>query len=71
MAADVIPGAAFAVGSRRPLFPLDGYYNFAFHPTYDVAPDDRHFVMIRSRHFGESFDLVVIEHWDQELATPR
>ena len=71
MAADVIAGAAFAVGNRRPLFPLDGYYNFAFHPTYDVAPDDRHFVMIRSRHFGESFDLVVIEHWDQELATPR
>jgi serine/threonine-protein kinase len=72
MAADVVPGNAFGVANRRALFSLEGYYNFAFHPTYDVAPDDRHFVMIRSRHFGPSFDLVVIEHLEQELAaSPR
>ncbi|MEO6445947.1 MAG: hypothetical protein ABIZ91_15055, partial [Gemmatimonadaceae bacterium] len=51
------------VGQRRSLFTIQEYYNFSFHPTYDVARDDRHFAMIRSRYFGESFDLVVIENW--------
>ena len=60
----------FTVGRRQALFPIDEYFNFSFHPTYDVTPDGRNFVMIRSRHFGETFDLVVIEHWTPPLS-PR
>ena len=71
VAAEVVAGPAFAVGRRQPLFSLQGYYNFSFHPTYDVAPDDRHFAMIRSRHIGEQFDLVVIDHWQQEFSSAR
>jgi len=55
--------SSFAVGQRRALFSVEEYYNFVYHPTYAVAKDDQHFAMIRSRHFGESFDLVVIENW--------
>ena len=60
---DVQPGAAFTHGKQRPLFPLDEYYNFDYHPMYTVAKDDQHFYMIRSRHFGELFDLIVVENW--------
>ncbi|HZI28184.1 MAG TPA: protein kinase [Gemmatimonadaceae bacterium] len=63
VAAEILTAPGFSVGRRRVLFTIDEYYNFSFHPTYDVAPDGQHFVMIRSRHFGETFDLVVIENW--------
>ena len=63
MVAEISPGKTLAVGQQRALFPLDDYYNFSYHPMYAVARDDQHFAMIRSRHFGEQFDLVVVESW--------
>ena len=71
MVAEIKAGTSFAVGAQRALFPLDDYYNFAFHPMYAVARDDQHFAMIRSRHFGEQFDLVVMENWASGTRSAR
>ncbi|MEP7327128.1 MAG: protein kinase, partial [Gemmatimonadota bacterium] len=47
MAVAVAPGPSFAAGTPRPLFSLSGYRSARNRQQYDVAPDDRHFVMIR------------------------
>ena len=67
MVADIKPGAAFVIGQRRPLFPLDEYFNFAYQANYAVAPDDQHLYMIRSRKTGALFELVVVENWARTL----
>ena len=69
--AEIQPGPAFVIRSRRPLFPLDEYYNFAFHPNYAVAPDDQHFYMVRSRSSAAVFDLVMVEHGRRGAAVSR
>jgi len=68
MAAEVrMTEPAFVVGRRRPLFPVDRYYNYAWHPNYAVGPSDQTFYMIRPLDRGHAFDLIVIEHWQQAL----
>ncbi len=47
MAVDVLPGEAFTFGTPHALFPLNGYLAARNRPEYDVAPDDRRFLMIR------------------------
>ena len=71
MAAQVRGDSTLVVGSRVSLFPVDVYYNFVFHPTYDVGPDDRGFAMIRPLSTSSSFDITVVEHWTQEPGLAR
>jgi hypothetical protein len=55
--------APLAVASRRKLF--EG--NFVFltgHSTYDVAPDGRHFLMLRPVRVAQA---IVIHNWRAEL----
>ena len=47
MAVDVLPGVAFTLGTPHPLVSLTGYRAARNRPQYDVAPDDRRFLMIR------------------------
>jgi hypothetical protein len=54
-------------GQHRVLFPVTDYYTYAFHPQYDVTPDDQRFVMIRYRGVGEAGELIVVENWFEEL----
>ena len=61
MVAEIDSGPAFRIRSRRSLFAIDEYFNFAFHPQYAVAPDDQHFYMIRARRSAGVFDLVMVE----------
>ena len=49
MAVDITPGTTFVAGTPRPLFSLSGYRSARNRQQYDVAPDDKHFVMIRER----------------------
>ena len=66
MAVAVGPGAVFAPGIPQILFPLTGYRAARNRQQYDVAPDDRRFLMIKeSGNAGE--ELVYVENWFTEL----
>ena len=67
MAVDVMPGAAFTPGTPHPLFSLAGYRAARNRPQYDVAPDDRRFLMIREYNDGSDQELVYVENWFPEL----
>ena len=64
MAAPVLPGASFNIGSPRALFPVEGYRRARNHPQYDVASDGR-FVMIREAPVAPG--AVYAENWLAEL----
>ena len=66
MAVDVLPGEAFTFGTPHALFPLTGYLAARNRPEYDVAPDDRRFLMIRVPGASNE-ELVYVENWFTEL----
>ncbi len=64
MAATIARAPVLAVVNRDTLF--EGHYpTDPWHPNYDVTPDGRHFVMLRS--VEENRDLVVVVNWVEEL----
>ncbi|HKI95132.1 MAG TPA: protein kinase [Gemmatimonadales bacterium] len=66
MAVDVGVGPTLSVGSPHPLFSVLPYRSAFNRQEYDVAPDGRHFVMIRD--VGEGSETVMyVEHWFTEL----
>jgi serine/threonine-protein kinase len=67
MAVDVAPGATFVAGTPRPLFPLTGYRSARNRQQYDVAPDDRRFLMIREPEAAGPGTVVYVENWLSEL----
>ncbi|MFL5505414.1 MAG: protein kinase domain-containing protein [Gemmatimonadales bacterium] len=67
MSVDITPGAAFVAGTPRPLFPIAGYRSARNRQQYDVAPDDRHFLMIREPSDPRGDHVVFVEHWFPEL----
>jgi WD40 repeat protein len=67
MAVDVTPGTTFVAGTPRPLFSLSGYRSARNRQQYDVAPDDKHFVMIRERTTDTPTNVVYAENWFEEL----
>jgi Tol biopolymer transport system component len=66
MAVPVGPGPTLALGSPRELFSTAGYRAARNRQEYDVAPDDRHFVMIRDLARAAD-EAVYVEHWLPEL----
>ena len=66
LAAAVLPGATFGVGERRVLFSVAEYENYMIKRTYDVSPDGRRFVMIRSPRKPRD-ELIVVENVFEEL----
>jgi len=64
IAVDVRPGPVFSVGSRRRLF-QGRYAANNNYPNYDVHPDGRRFLMIKSQE-GPS-ELVAVLGWFEEL----
>jgi serine/threonine-protein kinase len=67
MVVPVTAGATFAAGTPRPLFSLSGYREARNRQQYDVAPDDRRFVMIRESNGDASGTVVYVENWLAEL----
>ncbi len=65
IALPVPPGPVFTPGLPRPLFSLQGYVNARNRQQYDVAPDDRRFLMIRA--IGGQNQAVYAENWLPEL----
>jgi Tol biopolymer transport system component len=66
VAVPVLAGDTFALGRQEVLFSISEYENYWQWRDYDVAPDGRHFVMIRSA--GKPRDeLIVVENFFEEL----
>ncbi len=72
VAAEVRTSGSFSVSSRRPLFSAAPYAALGVHQTYDVGPDDKRFIMIRtngSRNGDQRDELIVVKNWFEELKT--
>jgi serine/threonine-protein kinase len=71
MVVPVTPGATFAPGEPRSLFPLgSGLFGSSIVPYYDLTPDDKRFVTVRLAAVNQApgaGQLVVVDNWDQEL----
>ncbi len=65
VAIPVPPGPVFTPGLPRVLFSLAGYINARNRQQYDVASDDRRFLMIRA--IGGQNEAVYAENWFAEL----
>jgi len=63
MAADIRPGATFAVGEQRALFSFAPFLRLGPIPSYDVTADDRRFVMLREGESAQESELIVAMHW--------
>jgi Tol biopolymer transport system component len=68
MAVPVRTRPTFTAGTPRRLFSVAGYRAARNRQEYDVAPDDRHFVMIRDLAADARGNVVYVEHWFAELA---
>lgn len=67
MAVPVGPGPVFTPGIPQPLFSLAGYRGASNRQEYDVAPDDRHFIMIRDLRGSAQSEVIYAENWLPEL----
>ena len=63
----VTPGAGFAVGQPRVLFPAAQYVLTGNAGVYDVSPDDKRFLLVRGATGGVGTELVVVQNWFEEL----
>jgi serine/threonine-protein kinase len=72
VSAAVTTSPAFAVQSRTVLFNAAAYSILAIsRHSFDVMPDDQHFLMIRRRGGSPSAQMVVVENWFDELRATR
>jgi eukaryotic-like serine/threonine-protein kinase len=66
VAAELRPGPQFSVGAQHALFSAASFVRSGMH-SYAVSPDDRRFLLVREGDATQQGDLVVAEHWLQEL----
>ena len=59
----------FATVREAVLFPMDGYLTASAHAMYDVSPDDRRFVMLRTggNEGAASAEVYLVTNWFEEL----
>jgi hypothetical protein len=67
MSVDVLPGSTFIAGDRRALFSVQPFSVDVSTRSYDVAPDDDRFVMIRLAPDEGLGQIVVVENFFEEL----
>jgi serine/threonine-protein kinase len=67
MVAPVRTGRTFSHGEPRMLFSAPEFIGEAYHRAYDVARDDRRFLMIQSSRIRAG-TLMLVLHWNVELA---
>jgi eukaryotic-like serine/threonine-protein kinase len=67
IAAQVRTAPSFSVDSQKSLFPLTGINIAASTQGYAVANDDKQFLMMRETAAGAAGELIVSEHWFEEL----
>ena len=68
IAAEVMAGDVFRIGSARTLFAIHGYGNDNRHHHYAVSPDDRSFYLVKAPDvFGTADQLIITLNWFEEL----
>ena len=67
MSLPVAPGAGFAPGSARALFPIGGYASANNRPQYDVSSDDRRFIMIKRPVSDRPPEVVLVDNFIADL----
>ncbi len=67
VSAEVRPGSAFSVGAQRILFSTASFAGGGGIHSYSVSPDDRRFVFMREGEATQQSELVVAQHWLQEV----
>ena len=67
MAVAVRPGATFAAEQPKMLFSTASYVPVAPVQSFDVSPDDKRFVFLRETSPNERNELIVVQHWTEEL----
>jgi len=71
----VTPGASFEAGEQRALFDASNFLPGTGHRLYDITPDDRRFVFLRSvdevQTAGGPVNLVQVDNWFAELGAGR
>ena len=65
MAVPLVPGASFSFGEARELF-RGAYARPIWDRQYDVAPDGR-FVMMKAVDLVPRDEIVIVQHWTEEL----
>ena len=69
VSADIPSGATFSVGAQHVLFSMVPFARAGSVPSYALSPDDRRFLMVREGDASQQGELVLAEHWLQELKT--
>ncbi len=67
VAADIRPGATFAVGEQRVLFSFAPFLRLGAIPSYAVSADDRRFMVLREGESSQESELIVAMHWMDRL----
>jgi Tol biopolymer transport system component len=67
VSAEIPAGATFSVGRQRVLFSVAQFFRPGPVPSYALSPDDRRFLMVREGEASQQSELVIAEHWMQEL----
>jgi eukaryotic-like serine/threonine-protein kinase len=65
--APVRAGTGFEVDQPKVLFPAISYILSPSYPIYDVAADNRGFLMVRSAAATEETEVILTQNWFQEL----
>lgn len=72
VAVTVNPGAIFATGEQRVLFPTGPFVASVFHRAYDVSPDGRRFIfsrLIGGQETEQQAPVVYVENWLSDVAS--
>ena len=69
VAAQVATTPTFSVGRQQSLFSAIAFVALGVHQAYDVGPDDRRFLMVRTEGSDQSTELILVQNWFAELKT--
>jgi len=67
VSAEIPAGPTFSVGKQRTLFPVAQFTRIGPIPSYSLAPDDKHFLMVREGESTQQSELIVAENWLETL----
>jgi serine/threonine-protein kinase len=67
VSADVPPGPGFTLGKQRTLFSVAQFTRTGPIPSYSLAPDGGHFLMVREGEATQQSELILAENWLQGL----
>ena len=57
----------FTVGKQRPLFTVAQFTRTGPIPSFSLAPDGEHFLMVREGESTQQSELIVAENWLETL----